>query len=63
MGASEEQFETVCNDLFKNSRDLYAEEEYDGEGNLIYKPPPLDEVWLSEPERRDCRAAMDEQRR
>ena len=63
MGAPEEQFDTLCNDLFENSRDWYTEEEYDGDGNLIYKPPPLDEVWLSEPERRDRRAALDEQRR
>ena len=28
----------------------------------FYKPPPLDEVWLSEPERRERREALDKQR-
>ena len=60
MGAPEDQFDTLCNDLFENSRDWYAQEEYDSDGNVTYKPPPLDEVWLSEPERRDRRAAMEE---
>ena len=28
---------------------------------MIYKPPPLNEVWLSEPEHRDCCAELDKQ--
>ena len=30
---------------------IEEEEEYDDDGVLVYKPPPLDEVWLSEPKR------------
>ncbi len=25
---------------------FYATDEYDANDNLVYKPPPLDEVWL-----------------
>ena len=35
-----------CEDLYKTSRDIYATDEYDAHDNLVYKPPPLDEVWL-----------------
>ena len=41
---------------------MHAKEEYDGDGNLLYKPPPLDEVWLSEPERQERRDALKKQR-
>ena len=29
---------------------------------MVYRPPPLDEVWLSEPERRERRKFLEEQR-
>ena len=61
-GKSDEEFQTICNDLFVNSRDCYMEEEYNDDGVLIYTPPPLDEFWLSEPERRERRHALDKQR-
>ena len=51
----------ICHKLLANSRECYIEEEYDEHGVLIYKPPPLDEVWLSEPEHRDHRAELDKQ--
>jgi hypothetical protein len=34
--------------LFQRNRKLYAEEELDEAGNLIYQLPPLHEVWLDE---------------
>jgi hypothetical protein len=34
---------------------VYAEDEFDSDGNLVYCPPPLDEVWLDESDRRDHR--------
>ncbi len=40
--------ESICNDLFRLNRELYAEDELDKAGNLIYRPPPLHEVWLDE---------------
>ena len=54
--------DTICNNLFEYNRDVYAEEEFDSSGNLIYHPPPLDEVWLDEPERRDRRERLRHQR-
>jgi len=44
---------TICNNLFDYIWDVYAEDEFDSSGNLIYHIPPLDEVWLDESERRD----------
>ncbi len=40
--------ESICNELFQLNRELFAEEELDEAGNIIYQPPPLHEVWLDE---------------
>jgi hypothetical protein len=53
--------DAICDTLFAESRECYAKEEFDDDSMLIYKPPPLDEVWLSEPERRDCRVELEKQ--
>ena len=42
-GKTSDELDKICNELFVNSCDCYAEEEYDEDGVLIYKPPPLDE--------------------
>ena len=60
---SDERFDELCNLLFDSSRDWYTEEEYNGDGNLLYKPPPLDNVWLSKPEQRERRDALEQQHR
>jgi hypothetical protein len=50
--------ESICNELFQLNRELFAEEELDEAGNIIYQPPPLHEVCLDEAGRRqgneDC---------
>jgi hypothetical protein len=61
-GKSSEELDKICAELFVSSRDLYVEEEYDDGGILVYRPPPLDKVWLSEPERRERRYELDKQR-
>jgi hypothetical protein len=61
-GKSSEELDKICAELFVSSRELFVEEEYDDDGILVYKPPPLDEVWLSEPERRERRYELDKQR-
>lgn len=61
-GKTSEELDLICDSLFANSRECYAEEEYDDDGILVYKPPPLDEVWLSEPERRERRVELEKQR-
>ena len=62
-GKSEEEMDKIFQKLFDGERENYVEEEYDDDGVLIYEPPPLDEVWLSEPERRDRQDALRRQRR
>ena len=60
-GKSSDEVDKISNQLFVESHDCYVEEEYDEDGILVYSPPPLDEVWLSEPERRECRQALEKQ--
>ena len=43
---------SVCDGLFNRNRELYVEDEFDADDMLIYKPPPLHEVWLNETGRR-----------
>ena len=43
-GQNNPVIDQICNDRFDSRRDWYAEEEYDPEGQLIYRPPPLADV-------------------
>jgi len=43
-GADDRVVESICNGLFQRNRELYAEDEFDEVGNLMYQPPPLHEV-------------------
>jgi hypothetical protein len=61
-GITTEELDKICDGLFAECRDCYAEEEYDDDGMLIYTPPLLDEVWLSEPEWRERRNELEKQR-
>jgi hypothetical protein len=45
-GVDDRVVESICIGLFQRNRELYAEDELDEVGNLIYLPPPLHEVWL-----------------
>ncbi len=47
-GVGEPVVESICQDLFQLNKELYAEDELDKAGNIIYQPPPLHEVWLDE---------------
>ena len=51
-GKSSNALDIVCDEIFTSSQECYSKEEYDEDVILIYKPPPLDEFWLSEGERR-----------
>ena len=55
--------ESICKDLFRLNRELYAEDELDEAGNIIYRPPPLHEVWLDEAGRRQGNEDRIRQRR
>ena len=61
-GDNDVVIDAICNDLFEFNRDWYAEEEYD-EDKLVYRPPPLDDVWLDEQGRRNRKQELDYQRR
>ena len=43
-GKSSADLDETCAELFISSRESYVEDEYDEDGILIYRPPPLDEV-------------------
>ena len=45
--------DAICDRLFESNSDIYVEPEYDFDDELVYSPPPLDEIWLTEPERRE----------
>ena len=38
--------DSICENLYGTSCEIYATDEYDAKDNLVYRPPPLDEVWL-----------------
>ena len=39
---------SICNGLFNWNLKLHVDDEFDADDVLIYKPPPLHEVWLNE---------------
>ena len=47
---SDEELDEICQRLFDRNRENCVEEEFDNNGVLIHEPPPLDNVWLPEPE-------------
>ncbi len=52
IGVDDRVVESVCNGLFQRNQELYAEDDLNEAGNIIYQPPPLHEVWLDEAGRR-----------
>jgi hypothetical protein len=40
--------DAICNLLWENDWELYAEDKYGLDGSLIYTPPLLGKVWLDE---------------
>ena len=44
--------DVIYNDLFDFNCNIYDKDGFDADGNLVCHPPPLDEVWLDESERR-----------
>jgi hypothetical protein len=52
IGVDDRVVESICNGLFQRNREFYAKDELNEAGNIIYRPPPLHEVWLDEAGRR-----------
>ena len=48
----------ICNQFFENSCNTYDEDEFSMDKELIYFPPPLDEVCLFESETQERREKM-----
>ncbi len=45
-GTNDALVDTICENFYGTSCEIYATDKYDAHDNLVYKPPPLDEVWL-----------------
>ena len=72
----DDNFETILNDLgmdhhlsemtvkelFDISREVYSEVEVSTDGTITYKPPPLDDIWLDEAERRAKKIDLEKDR-
>ena len=52
-GEDDAVVDAIYDRLFESNSDIYVEPEYDFDDELVYSPPPLDEIWLTEPERRE----------
>ena len=48
----------ICDILWQTDREIYAEDEFDADGELIYTPPPLDDVWLSADDRAEKKVRL-----
>jgi len=60
---SDEEFDKICSTLYDDSRDHYVPpSDVDEDGNFVYYPPPLEDVWLTEEERRENRTRVQEWR-
>ena len=60
-GQNEPVIDQLCNNIFDFSRSWYAEEEYETEGQLIYRPPPLPDVWIDDPGRQEQKEHLGKQ--
>jgi hypothetical protein len=45
-GTDDALADSICENLYGTSCKIYATDEYDAHDDHVYKPPPLDEVWL-----------------
>ena len=60
-GANDALVDSICENLYGTSCEIYATDEYDAEDNLVYKPPPLDEVWLDAEGREQSKVELRQQ--
>ena len=62
-GPNDAVVDAICEDLYSTSCEVYAIDEYDANDNLVYKPPPLDEVWLDAEGREQSKLELRQQRK
>ena len=48
QGYDDTTVDTIFSALFDINQDWYAKEEHDSDVNLVYRPPPLYNIWLEE---------------
>ena len=48
--------------MFETSREVYSDIERAEDGAIVYSPPPLDDIWLDEVERREKRLEVAKER-
>ena len=54
--------EKLFTDLFENVREHYRPSDCNEQGDIIFEPPPLSDMWLSECERREKRVEIERRR-
>jgi hypothetical protein len=62
-GADDVLVDSICENLYGTSCEIYATDEYDANDNLVYKSPPLDEVWLDAEGREQSKIELRKQRK
>ncbi len=62
-GSNNALVDSICKNLYGTSCEIYATDEYDAEDNLVYKPPPLDEVWLDAEDREQGKLELRQQQK
>jgi hypothetical protein len=62
-GPNDAIIDAICGDLYGSSCEVYATDEYDAHDNLVYKPPPLDEVWLDAEDREQSKLELRQQQK
>ncbi len=62
-GANDALVDSICENLYGTSCEIYATDEYDAHDNLVYKPPPLDEIWLDAEGREQSKIELRKQRK
>ncbi len=43
-GDNDDVINSICDGLLNRNRELYVKDEFNADGLLVYKPPPLHEV-------------------
>ena len=61
LGENDIVADAICYQFFESNQNIYTEDGISVNGEWIYSPHPLDEVWLSEPEHQDRRGKMEAQ--
>jgi hypothetical protein len=60
-GADDALVDSICENLYGTSCEIYATDKYDAKNNLVYKPSPLDEVWLDAEGREQSKLELQQQ--